>query len=80
MTQTFLILLAFLLPSLSWGADLRGRMGIGMSNQLANEIPALSIKVQQSKSFALGGILGFQSNQDNTLYGAGLKFYQIIDR
>jgi hypothetical protein len=78
MTQTFLILLAFLLPSLSWGADLRGRMGIGMSNQLANDIPALSIKVQQSKSFALGGILGFQSNQDNTLYGAGLKFYQII--
>lgn len=49
-----------------------------MTNQLANEIPALSIKVQQSKTFAMGGLLGFKSDQDNTLYGAGLKLYRII--
>ena len=77
MRQLFLIL-AFLFASHVCAADLRGRMGIGASNQLANNVPALSLKIQQSKTFALGGILGFKSDQDNTLYGAGVKFYRII--
>ena len=67
-----------LLPSIALSADLRGRMGIGASNQLANGLPAISMKVQQSKTFALGGILGFKSDEDQTLYGAGVKFYRII--
>ncbi len=59
-------------------ADLRGRMGVGASNQLANDIPAISLKIQQTKTFALGGLVGFKSDQDQTLYGAGVKFYRII--
>ena len=59
-------------------ADLRGRLGIGASNQLANELPALSFKIQRYKTFALGGILGFRSNEEATLYGVGVKFYRII--
>jgi hypothetical protein len=78
MIQKFLILSVLLLPSLSLGADIRGRLGVGMSNQLANDIPAISLKIQQTKAFAMGGILGFKSDQDNTLYGAGLKLYRII--
>ena len=53
-------------------------MGVGASNQLANGLPALSLKIQQSKTFALGGVLGFKSDEDHTLYGVGLKFYRII--
>ncbi len=53
-------------------------MGLGMTNQLANDIPALSLKIQQSKTFALGAIVGFKSNQDQTLYGGGIKLYRII--
>jgi len=53
-------------------------MGLGMTNQLANDVPALSLKVQQSKTFALGAIVGFKSNQDYTLYGGGIKLYRII--
>lgn len=68
----------FLVSLSSFAADLRGRMGVGASNQLANEIPAISFKIQQSKTFALGGLVGFRSDQDNTLYGAGVKFYRII--
>ncbi|MBA2405710.1 MAG: hypothetical protein H0V66_13115 [Bdellovibrionales bacterium] len=49
-----------------------------MTNQLANGLPALSLKIQQSKTFALGGLLGFKSDQDQTLYGAGIKLYRII--
>jgi len=75
------IIWIFILLSLSlnsFGADLRGRMGIGGTNQLANGLPALSFKIQRSKTLALGGVLGLQSNQDHTLYGTGVKFYRII--
>jgi len=78
MGKSILFLLAIMLPTLGFSADLRGRMGIGATNQLDNGVPALSIKVQRSKTFALGGILGFDSNEDRTLYGAGIKFYRII--
>ena len=57
---------------------MRGRLGVGMTNQLANDIPAISLKIQQSKTFAIGGLLGFKSDEDATLYGAGVKFYRII--
>jgi hypothetical protein len=78
MTIKFLIFALVLLPSIVWGADMRGRLGLGMTNQLANDIPAISLKIQQSKTFAIGGVLGFKSDEDNTLYGAGVKFYRII--
>jgi hypothetical protein len=70
----FLVLFA----STAFSADLRGRMGVGASNQLANGVPAISLKIQQNKRFAIGGILGFRTDQDSTLYGAGAKFYRII--
>jgi hypothetical protein len=72
----YFFLLALALPA--FAADLRGRLGVGASNQLANEIPAISLKIQQSKTFALGGLIGFKSDENNTLYGAGVKFYRII--
>ncbi len=53
-------------------------MGVGATNQLANGLPAISLKIQQTKTFAIGGVLGFKSDQDNTLYGAGVKLYRII--
>ncbi|HXH29584.1 MAG TPA: hypothetical protein VNJ01_02115 [Bacteriovoracaceae bacterium] len=77
MTQKILLIF-FFLSTTAVAADLRGRLGVGASNQLANGVPALSLKIQQDKSFALGAILGFQANQDTTLYGAGLKAYRII--
>jgi hypothetical protein len=78
MKQKYFVLLLLLVPSITLAADLRGRMGLGLTNQLANDIPALSLKIQQSRTFAMGGVLGFKSDQDNTLYGAGLKLYRII--
>lgn len=78
MKQKFLYLFLILLPFHSQAADLRGRMGVGASNQLANGLPAVSLKIQQTKTFAMGGVLGIKSDEDNTLYGAGLKVYRII--
>lgn len=56
----------------------RGRLGIGLSDQLINELPALSLKIQQNRYFALGGLLGFRSDENATTYGAGLKLYRVI--
>ncbi len=78
MKQKFIMAFLVLMTFSAHAADLRGRMGVGASNQLANGLPALSLKIQQSKTFAMGGVLGVKSDQDNTLYGAGLKVYRII--
>lgn len=77
MKRIFILIIA-VFPTLVMAADLRGRMGVGFTNQLANGLPAISLKVQQTKTFAIGGVLGFKSDEDNTLYGAGVKFYRII--
>lgn len=76
--KSLLLSLLIVLSTPVFAADLRGRMGIGASNQLANDVPAISLKIQQSKTFALGGLVGFKSDQDHTIYGAGVKFYRII--
>lgn len=78
MTKVFISLFASVLSLNVYAADLRGRIGVGGTNQLANGLPAVSLKVQQNKSFAMGALLGFKTDQDNTLYGAGVKFYRII--
>jgi hypothetical protein len=78
MKQLFILLVLVLVSQMAYSAELRGRMGVGATNQLANQVPALSMKVQQTKTSAIGAVLGFQSNQDRTLYGAGVKFYRII--
>jgi hypothetical protein len=54
------------------------RLGIGMTNQLKNEFPALSFKIQKSKTFALGGMLGLSTSDKEGGYGAGVKFYRNI--
>ena len=78
MIQKVLLILAILLPGIASASDLRGRLGVGFTNQLANDIPAVSLKVQQTKTFSVGALLGFKSDQDNTIYGAGIKLYRII--
>lgn len=73
-----LVLGLILTTSSAWGMNKSGRMGLGFSNQLINDLPALSLKIQQNRYFALGGLLGFRSGEDATTYGAGLKVYRVI--
>ena len=73
--------LTLLLFLASWNVsamDRRGRLGVGMTNQLAIDIPAISLKFQRSRTFAMGALMGFNSSSTNGGYGAGLKFYRII--
>lgn len=58
--------------------NLTGRLGMGMSNQFAHDLPAISFKVQNSNSSAYGGMIALDSNSNNTDYGIGLKGYRIL--
>ncbi len=59
-------------------ASLIGRLGIGMSNQVANGMQAISMKLQRSRSSALGGIFGLDSSSDGVQYALGIKGYKYI--
>ncbi len=54
------------------------RLGIGMSNQLANDLSAISFKIQKSDLLAIGGLLGVSTQEQGGSYGVGLKIYRII--
>ncbi len=54
------------------------RLGVGMTNQLKNDFPALSFKMQKNRSFAYGGMAGISTSDTNGGYGVGLKFYRNI--
>jgi hypothetical protein len=62
----------------SFALSKTGRIGLGLTNQPINDIPSLSMKLQQNRYFALGAILGFRNGENNTEYGAGLKIYRVI--
>lgn len=75
------ILLALFLLLNSFGAlalEKTNRLGIGMTNQLKNDFPALSFKIQKTKSFAFGGMAGVSSANDKGGYGVGIKLYRNI--
>lgn len=73
-----LTLLLFLASWNSFAMDRRGRLGVGMTNQLMMDTPALSLKLQRSRTFALSALMGFSSSDSDGGYGAGLKLYRII--
>lgn len=71
---------AFLSTNLIYAVDLKNRLGVGVTNQLINQLPALSVKIQRSDLFAYGGILGLKSSEVNGGFSAGLKLYRNIFR
>ncbi len=62
----------------SHAMSLIGRLGMGMSNQMVNETPAISMKVQRNRSTAFGALLALDSSSEETTYATGLKLYRII--
>ncbi len=79
MLRTTLILLLMIIPlSTTFSVNHRGRLGVGMSNQLNNNFSALSFKLQKGPSFAMGGLLAFNTDSNSGGYGAGIKAYKIL--
>lgn len=77
-TRAGLACFFLLLSSSAWAVDRRGRLGVGFSNELDLGVPQFSLKIQKSRSFALGGIVGFNTAEKTGTLGAGLKLYHNI--
>ena len=78
-TKYILLLVALLsLIPTSHAVDRRGRLGVGFTNQLKVDIPAVSFKLQRSKSFSLSGMLAYSTSDTNGGHGAALKVYRNL--
>ena len=75
---SLLLALFLLLATEALAVDRRGRLGLGLSNELKMEPSALSFKLQQSRALALGALVGFSSAEDQATLGLGLKLYRNI--
>ncbi|OFZ15795.1 MAG: hypothetical protein A2X86_11250 [Bdellovibrionales bacterium GWA2_49_15] len=73
-----LFLSTFLFGPVSEARDNVGRMGIGTSNQIATDLPAISFKILNDPTFAIGGLFGVSTSNTGGGYAAGLKIYKII--
>lgn len=62
----------------AWATNNAGRLGVGLTNQLVNEIPAVSLKLQRTQTFAFGAVLALDTDDSNGGMGAGLKFYRLL--
>lgn len=79
MNRTMLCILTFItFAAPTHAIERRGRLGVGFSNQLMIDAPAISFKIQKSRSFSFGGLLGLSTDSDNGGFGAGLKFHKIL--
>jgi len=82
MGQTTLRILVFIMMSLSvmptYAVDRPGRLGLGFSNQLQTDLPAISFKIQRSRSFAFGALVGLSTDDNDGGLGAGVKLYRIL--
>ncbi len=75
---TLICLLLLIFSSSSYAYSLLGRLGMGLTNQVDTDVTQLSIKMQKSKTLALGMLLGLKSDTDDTTYAIGGKIYKLI--
>ncbi len=77
-TISLFLFLEMLIGPTALAVDRRYRLGLGMTSQLKNELPSLSFKLQRTRSFALGGLLGYSSDSNRGGHAAGLKLYRNL--
>lgn len=75
---TLLVLAHFFSPRGYSNIDNMGTIGYGLSNQLANDLDALSFKVRRSRTSAFGGLLAVSTKEVGGGFGAGLKIYRYL--
>lgn len=77
MAALILAIYSLISPRL-FGRERMNRMGVGFSQQFKNNIPALSVKFQRSKSFSLGGVFALDTTPAQGGIGVGIKVYRNI--
>jgi hypothetical protein len=78
MRKIFISLFLLVSVSDSYAASLVGRLGVGMSDQLVTGMKTISLKLQQNRSTAIGGIFGIDNSEDGSFYAVGLRYYRFI--
>lgn len=73
----FLSILMLCTPELQ-ARDAIGRMGLGMSNQLSNDLPSISFKIMKNRAFGIGGMFGMSTSDSEGGYGAAIKLYRAF--
>ncbi len=66
------------LSPIGQASDRVGRLGVGTSNQIATNLPAISFKIMNDPTFAIGGLFGVSTSNSGGGHAAGLKLYKII--
>ena len=75
---TFAVFFISSLANCALATNRLARLGIGTTNQLANNLDGVSFKVQKSDNMAIGGLIGLSTKTVGGGYGAGLKAYRIL--
>lgn len=70
------LLLAF--AGESWAESKVGHLGVGISNQLANDLPAFSLKLQRTPQYAFSLLANCSTSKDNGGAGLALKLNRTI--
>src|SRR5690348_17080373 len=79
-------LLCFLLTSLcssfAHAKDLSSRLGIGYSDQfgLPGSLPSLAVRYYPNADYGLMGMIGVDTQKDNSRFGFGAKILKIVFR
>ncbi|MFZ8932727.1 MAG: hypothetical protein ACO20H_02050 [Bacteriovoracaceae bacterium] len=74
----YILFISFFVSTSAFSRVHLNRLGVGFSNQLVNDIPAISFKLQKNPVVAIGGVLGYSNSDVGGGYGAGLKLHRII--
>lgn len=68
--------------SQAFAKDLKNRLGVGYSNQfgLVDDLPSIALRYYPNADYGIGGSLGVDTEEDNSRFGAMIKFYKTIFR
>ncbi len=64
--------------STAFGVDLANRLGVGYSNQLSTDLPALTAQYYPNSRTGMSLAVGVNTQQDNSRFGLLAKLYRII--
>lgn len=71
-----------MLVSTASAKDLTNRLGVGYANQfgLDQDLPSLALRYYPNSDYGLMGVLGVDTQKDNSRFGAQAKILKIIFR
>ncbi len=78
MKQLFVCAAVLLVSTTTFAKDLTHRLGVGYANQMAVEVPSLSVKYWANSELGFSADLGIKTGGDNSAFGILVKAYKVI--